>query len=339
MNRFRRYCARDGCRALLSGLRLALLLTVAPHALGVMNNPSGGQVDALSMSIDSAAPELTNPAGATVSLAGTDQGSIDQANANNALLFLGLFDPPLHATPTPTPGPTPEPVTELQEDWNSGSINGLIWKTHIQSSSGGARLGLDNLGGGDYALYFQGPRESGSDHTTWIYSLNNFPRGRNLRVTFTTWCDPSDTYDWTDGQPVYASPHGPWHTDNTSAIYGNSEAMIRWWNTRYFAQTGDRWPDGGVALPDFDTAFQGTTAKANALKVRVWLGDARGAKMEWATASGNWTTVVDNRGVGGGSGSPYLGFGTYATKVCIDDIIVERDGEPKANTDHWTHYR
>lgn len=240
---------------------------------------------------------------------------------------------------TPTPEPAPLSETILHEDWNTGAIDAARWKTSIQSSNGGGRLGLEDLGGGDYAIFFQGPPEtSGSDHTTWLYSQDNFERGRNLRVTFTAWCEPTDTYDWTNGQAIYAALHGPWHTDNTGLIYNNPEAMIRYWATRYFAQPGDAWPVGGTALPGLDTALENATSKAQAIQIRVWLGDAGGARLEWADADGSWATVVDNRGTGGGNGSPYLGWGTYATKVFIDDIRVERDGEIESGFSNWILY-
>ena len=312
---------------------LLLLFMIMQSGLHAMSNGAGGRVEKLSTAVDSAAPVLTNPAGARAALAGTDHASSDQLNAANALVYIGLFDPLEHATPTPTLTPTPLPETILFEDWNTGSINPTRWKTSIQASAGGGRLDLENLGGGDYAVFLQGPPGgSGSDHTTWLYSLVNFPRERNLRVTFTAWCDPTDTYDWTNGQPIYAALHGPWHTDNTSLIYSNPEAMVRYWATRYFAQPGDAWPLGGTALPDFDTALENANSKAQAIQVRVWLGDTRGAKMEWANANGQWTTVTDNRGVGQGTGSPYLGWGTYATKLFVDDIHVERDGDVPAPT-------
>jgi hypothetical protein len=295
--------------------------------LCAMSNAAGGLVQAISSTVDSSAPILTNPAGARVALAGTDHTSSNQLNNANAIVYIGLFDPVEHAIPTPTPTPLPLPETVLFEDWNNGTINPGIWKTSIQTSEGGGRLELKNLGGGDYAIFFQGPPGSnGSDHTTWLYSLNNFTRGQDLRVTFTIWCDPTDSYDWTGGQPIYAAVHGPWHTDNTSPVYSNPEAMIRYWATRYFAQPGDPWPTGGTAMTDFDTALENATSKAGAIRVRVWLGDIRGAKIEWADSSGQWTTVIDNRGVGNGTGSPYLGWGTYATAVLIDDIHVQITG-------------
>lgn len=137
---------------------------------------------------------------------------------------------------------------------------------------------------------------------------------------------------------MYAAITGPWHSDIVSLPYNNPMAMIRYFNTSYFAQLGDTWPTGGVPTGGlFDEAFMATNSKANSLTIRVWLGDDRGAKCEWSQDGLKWNTIQDNRGAGGGTGSAYLGWATYGCAVFIDDIVVERDAEASAENG-WKVY-
>jgi len=103
---------------------------------------------------------------------------------------------------------------------------------------------------------------------------------------------------------------------------------VRYWGSPRFAQAGDAWPLGGHEMSStFVEAFQSSTSKANALTIRVRLGDELGAKLEWSTDGGKiWTEEIDTREERGGKHSMvYVGFASYGTEVFIDDIRVEQD--------------
>lgn len=244
------------------------------------------------------------------------------------------------------------------ENWNSGVVDPKKWIVNAGQAALGSKCRLEQIGPGDWAIFTEGPREI-TDHTTYFYANRVFRRGGNLRCTFKTWIDPSKKNNWVKGDPASAQIGGPWHssqsfqplTDAEMTVlvarglneleiktivqpFANPEAMIRYWNTPYFAQDGDAWPTGGDALSSqFIEAFEASTSKENAVTIRVWLGDQIGAKMEWSKDGGKtWIEEVDTRqGRGGQHGRVYLGFATFGTAVFIDDIVVENDAHKNEN--------
>ena len=102
-----------------------------------------------------------------------------------------------------------------------------------------------------------------------------------------------------------------------------------------FAQEDTGWPNNGFQISNTGTnpgddvfrAWYRSDSKLNSVKWRVWLGDVIGAKAQGSINDGRtWIDIVDTRGVSGNNDQEaYLGWGTYAARVYIDDIIVEND--------------
>jgi hypothetical protein len=242
------------------------------------------------------------------------------------------------------------------ENWGSGVIDTEKWIVNVGQADLGSKCQLEQIGPDDWAIFTEGPGEV-TDHTTYFYARQTFRRGANLRCTFKTWVDSSKKENWVKGDPANAQIGGPWHasqsfeamTDADATVtvargiipgktvvhpFNNPEAMVRFWGTPYFAQDGDAWPTGGDALSsDFIKTFEASSSKANALTIRVWLGDEIGAKLEWSGDDGRtWKEEIDTRqGKGGRHGRVYLGFATFGTAVFVDDIVVENDAHDKSN--------
>ena len=245
--------------------------------------------------------------------------------------------------------PTPTPTGPLvEEDWNSGEIDESQWIVSVQTEDGQGTAELEEISQGDWAFYTLGPAAgttiAGADHTTRIYSVSPFPRGNNLRVTFKTWGDPTKE-SWGGTFPSNSSLLGPWHSDNRTPTYSNPEAMVRYWGGQEeFAQPGDLWTESPKMSQEWTNAFYAATSKEDAMKIRVLLGDDEGAMIEWTVNSIEWTTEYNTRGTPPPDGShtlAFLGWGTYASAVYIDDIVVENNlrRQPQRNaTDHWTFY-
>lgn len=222
----------------------------------------------------------------------------------------------------------------FQEDWDSGSINTAVWEVNVgNGTNASASVELDLIGTDDYAIYTRG----GGDWTTWFASTATFPRGNNLRITFTCWPDPSKSQptEWAGvQQAVYGAVNGPWkdpvsYTAGAHA-YPVASVLQPGNGVHYFSQTHNDWSGPGPYGPmdDFKAAFEAATDKSNAPIVRVWLGDTMGAKCEWSDDQGTtWYEIADDRL----TGTTYtqdparIAFGTYGCAVFIDDIIVEND--------------
>lgn len=74
-------------------LGLIVTMTIVSLTYAALNNPNGANVDAISTAIDSSLPAGSNPLGAKVIFAGTDQTGPDLDNPENATAWIGLFDP------------------------------------------------------------------------------------------------------------------------------------------------------------------------------------------------------------------------------------------------------
>lgn len=210
----------------------------------------------------------------------------------------------------------------------------------------------------DYAFLTIGPPtgQGGSDHSTYLLSDATFARGDNLRCTFTTWFPEKalilansvidTTIEW--GGVLDATSHvmigGPF-TNATNPpgtyLFFTPEAMIRFWGAdatgMHFAQPDDGWPSGGIELwdltapleEDFNYQFiYETRTKANALEVRVTLGNTDGAMMEWRhVGEATWRTELDTRdsGTNTAHADARVCFMTYGGTLFVDDVTVEND--------------
>jgi hypothetical protein len=217
----------------------------------------------------------------------------------------------------------------LSETWDV-AIDSLKWATEARpaASQGAGQVSLtetEDVGGGDYAAYTEGPSD-----WNWgqeLETVDTFARGNNLRCTFTTWYDPTASYP--SAAPGGSAINGPFHS--ASMMGGNQShsaleaAVGREYGSFLFEQAS--WGGGPAISAAFHVAYASATSKANAVKIKVTLGDASGAMLQWSNDSGySWTTEYDTRGVSGPTNSPvYVGFGTNHGQIFYDDIIVEND--------------
>lgn len=247
-------------------------------------------------------------------------------------------------SPTPSPSPTPAPTPTVPpaatlpfvETWDSGSIDTNKW---IVRQSGGATVGLTNLGGGDYALFNRGA----SSWAQNLYSNVAFTRGQNLRCVFRVWGDPSTPDANNNLFPNAASNNGPWHWTNSGPSHATLAAAQSEWQGQPLRFEQRTWDSGPKMSQAFRVAWAATNSKTNSLLIRVWLGNTNGAMIEWSTNHGaTWTRedgTLPLQAEGGGVAATdnrennpsaadttlYLGWGTLASVVYYDDIIVEND--------------
>ena len=265
------------------------------------------------------------------------------------------------------------PVTAvplLYETWNSGSIdtNKWFWRTDPSEAEGEDGVGtieLRDIGGeagadpgGDFAL---GMTSVGGWSNTNYFSQQSFMRGNNLRATFTFWgcpeCPARDGYAFPTGSTLF----GPWHNiagqDPDDMVFGKHhvgriEAVLGDWGSTWTADdtsNGINVSDGGYqsgqrtdADPLQSSESPGpyvNTNKADATKVRFWLGNVSGLFAEYSRDDPDLAAA----GTVGTSPEVWIGFGAGWSYVLIDDIVVEDDdnilGEaPPNSVEYWTVY-
>ncbi|HNY27923.1 MAG TPA: hypothetical protein PKH31_11145 [Candidatus Sumerlaeota bacterium] len=95
-------------RTAVLALFLVLSGLVGTLTLASQQNGAGGVLRSISTESASAVPALTNTAGATLLLAGTDQASVDTANGTGAHLYIGLLDPLGPSDPVAPPAHVPQ---------------------------------------------------------------------------------------------------------------------------------------------------------------------------------------------------------------------------------------
>ena len=227
----------------------------------------------------------------------------------------------------------------FDEEWDAGGIDSSKW-TVAGNNPEEFRMGLVDVGGGDRALLM------GNAFLNWstrIRSVEGWPRGENLRVTFKVWGD-SSLPDFNQIFPGGGGFTGPWHdtSDTGQALWATiDEGVDGWWNRLSWEESGQ---SSGIQMdnPELEavlhSAFAAATSKQTALHLRVWAGDDRGGRLEWSVDGINFSLARDsaNRpldtrgnlqgpsGIETGSASPlYLGFSPAQSAVLIDDIVVE----------------
>lgn len=249
----------------------------------------------------------------------------------------------------------------LHENWNSGSIDPTKW---VKSNTPNSTSSLYNLGGGDYSWYNVGNDQwSQNIYTTGTtVTQTRFNRGNNKRCTFQMWgyTDrfPTATFG---GQYFHnaASINGPWHTNNSGGAHGGIEAGQSEWVNQPLRFEQASWDSGPKMSFQYRDAFMTRYGKGKSLWIRVWLGNTRGAFIEWSSdGGGTWyaeddsnpgTRTAQAQGTGclaedtrevqfqpcfsnGVTTNPSpsnnnlaLGFGTLRGNVFIDNILVEDD--------------
>ena len=253
----------------------------------------------------------------------------------------------------------------FEEHFDTATVNGADW---VQSGSGGFVFDTPpGSGSGDFAWVCTGFTGT---YTNGIRSLASYNRGQNLRCTFKLWkTDESDVfgtlYEW-----IYNGINGPWVNRDSWVPADNDptgnypsleqiEAGIARYNTADAAgavtwcegvTNFDEYATCPVLDPAFTTAWAAATTKANALTIRVWLGDSTGCMAEWSLDGGltfqplnlSGDTPIDTRDLAAGSdwngakvGSAdpvWIFFGADWGQAWVDDIVVEDDlntaGEP-----------
>jgi len=247
----------------------------------------------------------------------------------------------------------------FEENWDAAGAAGLVDSGVWNLDQGDAAEDMyifEDLGGGDYAMrcWTLGGDEDNSDcGCNWsghLYSIPTFGRGDDIRCTFCFWGNPV-TVDWPTpngavlGQGAMDDSEGaglqaPWHLGELPGQpYNSCEAcMLMWYNVDK-AGSGPLWAHAGrwgdYANSDssapFKTAIENAMPnKANALYIRVTLGNTQGALYEYSTdGAQTWIMEADRRdGVDAGAPTTaadlILGFhNVFSIHVLLDNIVVE----------------
>ena len=239
-------------------------------------------------------------------------------------------------------------VVLFQEDWDSGAINPSDWTVEGVGGPFVYDLGVTGQSSsGDYGLFVADP----FTYVTGIRSTASFSRADQLSCTFKLFRD-NVSFGW-------AGVGGPWSGVGTLPAGAlptlrQIEAGVNRHNpnnnqTYYREGVQAAFAGDGAALSSaFNTAFDNATTKANAVIVRVTLGETTGSKMEWSTDGATWTTEINTIGqtagqdLGGGnsvsaSDPAWLVFasagdGVSNARGIVDDIVVEGIPEPATLT-------
>jgi hypothetical protein len=177
----------------------------------------------------------------------------------------------------------------LREDWNSGRIDASRWEfagLPINAS-------LVDLGEGDWALKLE---DMQGLYNNGIRSRAAFARGGNLRCTFRLWRKDQPS-DWNGICGPFVN-RNYLATDRSQPSLSQIEAGL----TRYVAIPGNAglcWGEGAETFlnsgPRVESAFfkawRAASSKSSAVWVRVWLGDASGAKCQWSTSGTSWQVL------------------------------------------------
>ena len=225
---------------------------------------------------------------------------------------------PLRGVSTDSNPPAME--TLLAEDWSSGGFDEK-WTLYNDPGNGEAAVEMSD---GDFAAYTVGPDPyDGTEYSYYYYSANTYPRGNSLRCSFLVWRDPT--------KPTWAGPinfgvFGPFHNhQNQAAIYGSLEAGLQGGSLPLDFNATGMFNQGTPLSPAFFTAFNSSTSRTNGVYARVTLGDTMGGRFEWSSDGSNYLPEVDSREISGATTTNvYLGFGTHAGAVFIDNILLER---------------
>ena len=274
------------------------------------------------------------------------------------------------------PGATKGPSGPLfEENWDAAGAAGMvdagIWNLDQGLNPTDDMYILEDIdGAGDYAMRCwnsQGDEDDavcGCNWTGHLYSQATYDRGDNIRCTFCFWGDPAAN-NWptpngaTSGSAMDDSEgfglEAPWHDSvRDNAPWQSCEACTLMWYNWDKAGNGPLWAHAGRwGNNDFDASANFKTAiesampnKANALYVRITLGNTQGALYEYSTDGGmTWIEEVDQRD-GMDVDAPMtatdlmLGFiHIFRTHVFLDNIVVEDDNNvappPGPGPDNW----
>jgi len=243
------------------------------------------------------------------------------------------------------------------ENFNNASIDTSRWKVYriaAGNTYSTCKVIPESVRAGDMACKMRGSSTwaevagvspfagHANSWTSFLIGKMTVTRGNNIRCTFKIWGDPLDPA-WGTGPngpiafPAHSGVFGPFQVPAASGaylgpLYGYQEAGIgsAFGKPAYDVQApGTPSWLGGPSMPaGFATAYNASYNKANAVNVRVWLGNVQGFAVEYAT-KGPYSIAYDDLGTTPGLKSWHttctLGFGTYLGPFFVDDIIIEDD--------------
>lgn len=191
----------------------------------------------------------------------------------------------------------------LSENWSSGTIDTHVWNlystTDATITNHAATSFIPASSGNALQL---GPGANGA-----ITSVATWPRGHNLRVTFTFMMNAL-----THGSMV----QGPWRTTNAFGTAGNWTdcpgniaagfvGCVSWWGCSWNEDNAQGWAVNGstdnYSGVGTDPAFNAAMIAAGSgpgpwVTVRVIVGDTAGATAEWSTDGVTFTQLTDSAG-------------------------------------------
>ncbi len=231
------------------------------------------------------------------------------------------------------------------ETFSTGEVpDPTVWKVSDTPDEGLDFYLQEDVAGqgpGDGLLVIAGTVEGGSPK--WgdqIYTLESFPRGENIRVSYRMWVK--------FGTNALAGFHGGFHHTDSGPIYNTFEAGVDYTYTdlRWGEAIGQGYPNGiqgGASLTGLNSNFAAGNTKNGSLLIETTLGDERGARLGWYKTDRNSVnnnfnaSEIDTIGlmtqpggsrVTGDRESAHIGFGNNDNNfgsVYIDDIFIEND--------------
>jgi len=168
-------------------------------------------------------------------------------------------------------------------------------------------------------------RDGVADWENYFYSVESFARRTDygMRCKFKAW--------WSGADNSGAAINGPWHWDDISPPSQSGEAIISGWygnvgeaDDMYASDRG--WLSGPALSPAWREAWSGADSKADALTIRLFIGDSHGARFEWTTDAEEicWIPELDTIGdpTAFYNEELWLKFGSWRGEVFIDVFIV-----------------
>lgn len=208
--------------------------------------------------------------------------------------------------------------------------------TVIEASAGDVVAG--DFGGSNALCVQNSQGLGGGGWGTLLHSNATFPRGSNVRVSFQVWSNGPGANS--------IGFNGGWHSSPHTGATGHELVVGRWLTGG--AEGGESFEtwgkgelggQGGMAVEQFDADFAAATSRADAIVVRVHLGDVADGHIVWSTSAGDiYDSANDNFTAEDGMNlavtshlnatdtpNNHIGFWGVHDPVYIDNIVVEND--------------